>query len=100
LLGDVLDSRADFRSIAIENPDLLALFERAARHHLEQNALLGGRIIEHFGTNCFGLPEIRQQGEFFVYFRFFHCEPESAYDVKLIGARAPCERVRASKRII
>ena len=35
LLRNILDGRANLRSVAIHNPDLLALFERAAGHHLE-----------------------------------------------------------------
>jgi len=98
LFKNVFDGCADFRSIAIDYPDLLALFEWTTRHYLEQNALLGGRIIEHFNADCFGLPEIRQQPEFVIYFRCFHGKTKSAFDVELIAARAPGERVR--KRII
>src|SRR6266576_5010914 len=35
LFEDILDGGADFRSIAIDDPDLLAFFERTSRHHLE-----------------------------------------------------------------
>ena len=38
LLNNVFDSRADFRSVGIKYPDLLALFEWAAGHYLEQDA--------------------------------------------------------------
>jgi hypothetical protein len=45
LLRNVIHCGADFRSIAVDYPHLLALFEWAARHHFEQNAFLGSRIF-------------------------------------------------------
>jgi len=45
LLENVVHCCADFRSIIIDYPHLLALFEWAARHHFEQNAFLGSRIF-------------------------------------------------------
>src|SRR5439155_1557160 len=96
----VFHGGADFRTVAIDDPNLLAFLKRTARHHFEQNALLSGRIIQHLGADCFGLPEIRQQREFFIYFWSFHGEARSTCDIKLIAARAPGERVRVGKRIL
>ena len=45
LLENVVHCGADFRSIVVDYPHLLALFEWAARHHFEQNAFLGSRIF-------------------------------------------------------
>jgi len=46
-----------FRSIAVDYPDLLALFEWAACHHFEQNAFLGSRILEYLDADRVGFPE-------------------------------------------
>jgi len=55
LFEDVLDCRADFRSVAIDDPALLAFLKGPARHHLKQHAPCGGWIVEHFGTDRFRL---------------------------------------------
>ena len=98
LLENVFYCGADFRSIAIDYPDLLALFEWAARHHFEQNAFLGSRIFEHLDADCVGFSEVRLQPQFIVYFR--HLALPAGVDMRrktksLLAL--PAERVRAHK---
>jgi hypothetical protein len=59
LLENVVHRGADFRSIVVDYPHLLALFEWAARHHFEQNTFLGSRISEYLDADRVGLPEVR-----------------------------------------
>jgi len=54
-----------FDPIAVDYPDLLALFEWAACHHFEQNAFLGSRILEYLDADRVGFPEVRLQA--FIY---------------------------------
>ena len=74
LRKNIFNRSADFRSIAIKDPDLLALFEWATRHYLEQDTFLCSRIFEYLDTDCVGFPEVRQQPQFIVYFRRLHCQ--------------------------
>src|SRR6266568_6625828 len=39
LFEDVLDRRANFRAVAIDDPALLTFYERPTRHHFEQHAI-------------------------------------------------------------
>jgi hypothetical protein len=45
-LENFLNGRSDFGSVTTNDPDLLLLLKRAARHDLEQNSLFGSGIIE------------------------------------------------------
>src|SRR5438445_7118610 len=72
LLENVLDSRADFRAVAIDDPALLSGLEWAARHHFEQHTFRSRRIIAHLRADGFRLTEIGQQLQFFVYLRLLH----------------------------
>ena len=60
LRKNIFNRSADFRSIAIKDPDLLALFEWATRHYLEQDTFLCSRIFEYLHTDCVGFPEVRE----------------------------------------
>src|SRR5207249_4440954 len=74
LLENVVHCGADFRSIVVDYPHLLALFEWAARHHFEQNTLLGSRIFQDLNADCVGFSEVRLQLQFIIYFRHLHCQ--------------------------
>jgi hypothetical protein len=66
LAENVFDCSANFRPVAIDNPALLALLERAARHHFDQYAVFPGRVVEHLCTNRFGLAEVCQQRQLVI----------------------------------
>ena len=68
-------------------PDLLALFERTARHHLEQNALFCRRIIEHLDDDCFSLSDVSQQSQV--------CRQRSAF-AWTADPRVPAKSIRPS----
>src|SRR5438552_1741178 len=73
LLENILHGRPNFRSVAIHNPALLALAERAAGHHFQQNAFPAG-IVEHLGADCLRLAGVDQQGQFVVNSWLLHRE--------------------------
>src|SRR6266403_1120901 len=58
LLKNILHSRPDFRSVAINDPALLSFLERAARHDLEQRAAFRARVIKHLGADGVSFAEV------------------------------------------
>ena len=74
LLENIFNGGTDLGSIRIDNPNLLALLEWAARHDLKQHALVPRRVLENFGADRVGLSEIGQELQLFLYTRPSHGE--------------------------
>ena len=71
-----------FESVAINDPDLLTLLERAARHHLEQNSLFGRRIIQHLDDDCFSFADVSQQSQVVINVRLLHGQQIPVFPLK------------------
>src|SRR5947207_3843381 len=74
--------------------------EWAAALHLEQDALLGRRIIQYLNADCFGLSEIRQQSHAVIKFWPLHGHSIPGSPLEVFAARSPAERVPACKPMI
>ena len=99
LLENFLNSRSNFCSVTINDPDLLTLLERAARHELEQNPLFGSRIVEHLDDDCFSFAEVRQQSQVVINFRPLHGRQIPRVLAKVFDAPCRAECVDRHKQI-
>lgn len=72
LFRDILHGRADFCTVFVNNPALLAFLKGPARHHLDQSGIRMHGIATHFGTDRGRLAEFSQQCQLVINLRSAH----------------------------